>query len=168
MRILAGYKDLAWIPCPEGGQAYKLKEDGSLSSRPSRKYGHEFFRGGIYWPASLEELHALHETHAGLTLCKGSPPRNMMDYQREHCFLVLENHKVYTHPEWGDPYHRNTKRTAPGVYFGYTFRDGGKWGRAPEIRAQFCSDVLVPSDWLGALKDRYGFDHGFNGSISLP
>lgn len=156
------------------GAWFKLSHDqerAKISNRKSSKPHLNFGGSHMYWPEAQQEFFGLVETHAGLRIHCGHP--GLIDrMQRDHTFLVLENH-AYAEKHWpGVTSELNCswtpRRATEGVFYGYRFLDGGKWSRSHQMRGQVAQSVLIPYEWLGDLDRAYTFHRGLDGTIAPP
>lgn len=126
-----------------------------VSKRPSKVDIFDYY----YWPETMDEFHVLiqnlsgleltYDTKAGCTVWGNGPTR-----------LIIEN-RMYaksTGLQWCE-YGREDvfPETSNGFWFGYKWTDGAKWYVSPPIRNQPANKVVIPSNWMTALKERYGF-----------
>ena len=154
-RILSLGSEHAWVD----GKAYKVKnrETLALSTRPSPSKKIEDFAYGRLWPRSPDEVLTLVDTlFPGLTLYHPSKRA----YRKGTNYLVVERRDAF---RGMNPYvygclEHGYARTSEGYFFGFKFRDGGKWSHLSTIRRQplHIHDALVPMEWIPQLAERWG------------
>lgn len=156
-RLLSNSSNLAWVD----GKAYKvLDPTGTLSSRPSPSWTRENFRHGTLWPTSVEELlHLVNTDFPGLTL---QPHIKGDSYRQGATYLVVERRDAFKDtllPHVYDCLDHGYARTSKDFFFGFKFRDGGKWFRMSTIMNQPLEihNAVVPPDWIPRLIQEWGF-----------
>lgn len=154
-RILSPSHKYAWVD----GKAYKVKNRDplALSPRSSPSWQIEDFAYGRLWPQSPDELFMLVDTlFPGLTLYHPSGRA----YRKGSNYLVVERRDAFRgmNPYVYDCLEHGYARTSEGYFFGFKFRDGGKWSHLSTIQRQplHTHDALVPMEWMPQLAKTWG------------